>query len=41
MRVKYASLFAMANLFEILAPQVQFKYHKDVIPTVVKTMMEE
>jgi hypothetical protein len=40
-RVRYASLFAMSNMFEILAPQVQYKYHAEVIPTVVEIMMKE
>jgi hypothetical protein len=40
-RVKFASLSAMTEIFASLAPQVQQKFHADVLPKVVKIMQEE
>lgn len=40
-RVKFASLASMTEIFTSLAPQVQQKYHADVIPMVVKLMKDE
>ena len=34
-RVKHAQLFAMSSFFTTMCPEVQQKYHAEVIPTLL------
>jgi len=40
-RVRYTSLIAMAMLFANLGPAVQYKYHAELMPVLIKLMLEE
>lgn len=40
-RVKYARLFALANLLQHLGPNLQFKYHGDLMPALLGIVTNE